>query len=103
MFNPLSVIFGWGWKIRKLRKRWDRLREKTLKKEPSLRKQLFPKEDHIEEKLKTLEERKLVRSERARLAKEIEIDLAEIKEMLDSEQVPQGSDERQNQPPPANA
>jgi hypothetical protein len=82
MFNPFSMIFGWGRKIRKLRKRWDRLREKTLKKEPSMRARLLPREDQVEQNLRILEERRLNRSERARLAKEVEIDLAEIKDMV---------------------
>ncbi len=92
MFNPLGFIFGHGRKIRKLRKRWDRLREKTLKKEQSMRAQILPKEDQIEQNIRILEERKINRSERARLMKEVEIDLAEIKSMLDSKP--------ENQPPP---
>ena len=92
MFNPLGFIFGHGRKIRKLRKRWDRLREKTLKKNPELRAQLLPKEDQVEQNLRILEERRLHRGERARLIKELEIDLAEIKAMLDSKP--------ESQPPP---
>jgi hypothetical protein len=83
MFNPLRLILGWGYRIRKLRKRWDRLREKSLKKEASLRATLLPREDQVEQNLRILEERRLNRRERARLAKEVEIDLAEIKSMLD--------------------
>ncbi|MBN2330264.1 MAG: hypothetical protein JXC85_00455 [Candidatus Aenigmarchaeota archaeon] len=82
MFNPLSLIFGWGYRIRRLRKRWDRLREKTLKKDASVRSRLLQREDQIEQNLRILEERRLNRRERARLAKELEIDLAEIKAML---------------------
>lgn len=84
MFNPFSFFLGWGHKIRKLRKRWDRLREKSLKKEASLRAILLPREDQIEQNLRILEERRLNRRERARLAKEVEIDLEEIKAMLKS-------------------
>jgi hypothetical protein len=83
MFNPLSILFGWRRKVRKLRKRWDRLREKTLKKDPALRARLLPKEDQIEQNLRILEERHLHRGERARLAKELEIDLEEVKALLD--------------------
>jgi hypothetical protein len=81
MFNPFS-IFGWGHRIRKLRKRWDRLREKSLKKDAGIRATLLPREDQIEQNLRILEERKLNRRERARLAKEVEIDLVEMKAML---------------------
>jgi hypothetical protein len=84
MFNPLGFILGHGRKIRKLRKRWDRIREKTLKKEAGRRAELLPKEDQIEQNLRILEERRLHRGERARLMKEVELDLAEVKAMLDS-------------------
>ncbi len=83
MFNPLSSLFGWRRKIRKLRKRWDRLREKTLKKDASLRARILPMEDQIEQNLRILEERHLHRGERARLAKEVEIDLEEVKAILE--------------------
>jgi hypothetical protein len=82
MFNPFTFFLGWGYRIRKLRKRWDRIREKSLKKEASIRAKLLPREDQIEQNLRILEERRLNRRERARLAKELEIDLAEIKAVL---------------------
>lgn len=84
MFNPFSFILGWGYKTRRLRKRWDRLREKTLKKDASVRTRLLQREDQVEQNLRILEERRLHRGEKARLAKELELDLAEIKGMLSS-------------------
>jgi hypothetical protein len=84
MFNPFSALFGWQRRVRKLRKKWDRLREKSLKKQASLRAMVLPKEDQVEQNLRILEERRLGRAERARLAKEVEIDLAEIKAILES-------------------
>ncbi len=84
MFNPFAFLLGHGRKIRKLRKKWDRLREKTLKKDQSVRADLLPKEDQVEQNLRILEERHLHRGERARLMKEVEIDLEEIKALLDS-------------------
>ena len=75
-------LFGWGRKIRKLRKRWDRLREKTLKKEPRMRAILLSKEDQIEQSIAALEERRLTRAERARLARAVELDMAEVRAML---------------------
>ena len=75
-------LFGWGRKIRKLRKRWDRLREKTLKKEPRMRAVLLSKEDQIEQSIAALEERRLTRAERARLARAVELDMAEVRAML---------------------
>jgi hypothetical protein len=99
MFNPLSAIFGHGRKIRKLRKRWDRIREKTLKKNASKRADLLPKEDQIEQNVRILEERHLHRGERARLIKEVEIDLAEVKAILqsDAEKLPPSQQVAQKQ------
>ncbi|MCD6591088.1 MAG: hypothetical protein J7K72_03905 [Candidatus Aenigmarchaeota archaeon] len=79
MFIP---FFGYGRKIRKLRKRWDRLREKALKKKQPMRGDILAKMDLIEQNLKILEERKVNRIERSRIAKEIEIDLEEIKTLV---------------------
>jgi len=78
----LGFIFGWPRKIRKLRKRWDRLREKSLKKKGLVKKTALEKLDMTEQKLKTLEEQKITRLDRSRLAREVELDLAEIKAML---------------------
>ncbi len=79
----LEFLFGWGRKIRKIRKKWDRAREKALKKEGPMKSDLLSRLDLIENKLRLLEERKsITRVERSRLSKEIEIDLEGIKEML---------------------
>ena len=75
-------FFGFGRKVRKLRKKWDRLREKALKKEQPLKGDILLKMDQIEQNLRILEERKVSRMERSRLSKEIEIDLEEIKAMV---------------------
>jgi hypothetical protein len=77
-----TFLFGWGRKIRKLRKRWDRLREKALKKQQPMKGDILTKMDVIEQNLRILEERRVSRVERSRLAKEIEIDLEGIKEMI---------------------
>ena len=78
----LGFIFGWPRKIRKLRKRWDRLREKTLKKKGLVKKTAMEKLDMTEQKLRTLEEQKITRLDRSRLAREVDLDLTEIKAML---------------------
>lgn len=74
--------FGWRWKLRKLRKKWDRLREKTLKKDEPLRSEILQKLDIVENKLRTLEEQQLDFVMRTRLVKEVELDLEEIKATL---------------------
>jgi len=75
-------IFGWGRKVRRLRKRWDRIREKSLKKKGQLKATLLTRLDQVENSLRMIEERNPSRLERARMAKEIEIELSELKEML---------------------
>lgn len=77
-----NFLFGWNRKIRKLRKKWDRAREKTLKKKDPLKGTLLSKLDLIENHLRMLEEQKMTRIDRARFYKEVAINLAEIKEML---------------------
>ncbi len=80
----ITFIFGWKWKIRRLRKRWDRLREKSLKKEEPIRTDILKKLDAIENNLRTLEEQKMNRILRAKISKEVEIDLAEVEALLKS-------------------
>jgi hypothetical protein len=77
-----TFLFGWSRKIRKLRKRWDRLREKALKKKQPIKGDILTKMDVIEQNLRILEERRVSRVERSRMAKEIEIDLEGIKAMI---------------------
>ncbi len=77
-----TFLFGWGRKVRKLRKQWDRLREKALKKGQPLKGDILLKLDQIEQNLRILEERKVSRIERSRLMKEIEIDLEGVKAMV---------------------
>jgi len=84
MMRILGALFGWRRRIRKLRKKWDRLREKALKKEEPIRSTALGRLDQIENNLRMLEEQRLSRIDRARLAKEVEINLEEIKELLKS-------------------
>jgi len=78
----LGFLFGWGRKIRKLRKKWDRCREKALKKEGLQRRELLKRLDDIENQLRILEEQEVGRAARARFCKEIEVNIAEVNELL---------------------
>ena len=78
----LGFLFGWGHRVRSLRKRWDRCREDALTKKNPRRKMLLEKLDVIEDTLKAIEEQPLNRGTRAKMAKEIEINLEEVKELL---------------------
>jgi len=80
----LRFVLGWNWRIRKLRKHWDRAREKALKKEDPIKKMALEKLDAMENNLRVLEEQKLNRVAKARMIKELQIDLAEVKELLKS-------------------
>jgi hypothetical protein len=80
----LSLILGWNYRVRRLRKRWDRLREKSLKKHGIIRGEALKRLDLIENNIRTLEEQRLNRIVRVRMAKETEIGLAEVKALLKS-------------------
>lgn len=82
----LSRFFGWRAKVIRLRKKWDREREKALTKHDPLRSKLLSKLDQAEQNVVLLEERRLNHAERARIARTIEIDLAEIGAMLKMKQ-----------------
>ena len=78
----LRHILGWGWKVRGLRRRWDRLREKALKKKNPVKIEALKKLDTIAPNLITLEEQRLGRMDRARIAKDVEISMEEVNELL---------------------
>ncbi|UCD07729.1 MAG: hypothetical protein JSW41_02035 [Candidatus Aenigmatarchaeota archaeon] len=80
----LRLIFGWNWRVRRLRKHWDRAREKALRKENPIRKMALEKLDVLENNLRILEEQKLNRMTKARLTKELQIGIAEVKALLKS-------------------
>lgn len=75
-------LFGWDRKVRKLRKRWDRLREHSLKKHGPLRSRLLQRLDAINSNMTTMEEQQLSRVDRARISKDVEISLEEVKELM---------------------
>ena len=79
-----GTFFGWERKIRKLRKKWDRLREKALGADESIRTTVLTRLDQVENNLRTLEEQNLSRMDRARISKDVEISLAEIAEIIKS-------------------
>jgi len=75
-------MFGWERRVRKLRKRWDRLREKADRKHGPLRTRALQRLDAINSSITTMEETQLSRIDRARMAKDAEISLEEVKELL---------------------
>ena len=75
-------LFSWSRKVGKLRKRYDRIREHALKKKGPLRNRLLQRLDSINSNITTMEETQLGRIDRARIAKTVEIDLEEIRELM---------------------
>ncbi len=80
-----SFFGGYEARVRKLRKKWDRTREKVLKRKGEEKKQLLEKLDQIENNLRLLEEKDLSRIDRIKVRKEVEIDLEEIVDSLREE------------------
>ena len=77
-------IPGWSRKVRKLRKEWDRAREKALTKDNPLKRLILQKLDDVETQLKMIEEQRMGRRDRGRFAKKIELALAEVNVLLKS-------------------
>ena len=79
----LPFFSSWDRRVRKLRKKWDRTREKVLRKEE--KQNLLEKLDQIENSLRVLEEKELTRTDRYRVLKEVEIGLEEVNDILKPE------------------
>lgn len=73
---------GWGRRVRRIRRDWNHSRERALKKKNPLRQMILQKLDGIETSLIMIEERPVGRFERKRMARDIEIVLAEVKVLL---------------------
>jgi len=78
----IEIILGWEWKIRRLRRRWDRLREKSLKKKEPLKTQLLQRLDLIEGNISTLEEQKLGFLTRKRIEDDVNMQLKSVKTLI---------------------
>jgi hypothetical protein len=80
----IGIVMGWNWKVQRTRRRWDRLREHALEKKGDLRKRLLRELDLLEDNLKTLEEQKLSRRDGTRILREVEMELANISDLLEN-------------------
>lgn len=78
----LGLNFRWTWKVRRARKKWDRLREKALKKRGPLKDKALKQLDDINSNLTMMEETQLSWVDRARISKDVEISLEEVKALL---------------------
>ena len=80
------TVLGWNYRIRRLRKRWDRLREKSLRRKDPARGAALSKLDSIATSLTTLEEQRLSRIDKIRLSHEVSAGLEIVNDMLKEEQ-----------------
>lgn len=83
--DVIRTIFGWNYRIRRLRKHWDRLREKALRKQQPVRGAALGKLDAISTSLTTLEEQQLSRIDKIRLSRDVEEGLEMVREMMKEE------------------
>jgi len=79
------MFFGFDWKIRRLRNRWNRLRNKALRQEKEKRIRLLEMLDDVENDLRVLEEQELTRVDRYRIMRNVENGLREVEIALKEE------------------
>jgi hypothetical protein len=81
--DTLRALLGWNWRIRRLRKSWDRTRERALKiKDQAKRKDILQKLDTIENNIKVLEEEDTNTMVKGKLVGEARKDLDTIADMI---------------------
>ena len=80
----LGMIFGWKWKLQRTRRRWDRLREHALEKEGRIKHEALKHLDETENKLRIIEEEKLSRRDRVKMLREINMELANTRDLLEN-------------------
>jgi hypothetical protein len=78
----LGAIMGWRWKTQRIRRKWDRLREKALEKEGRVRSEALKQLDMTEDKVRMLEEQSLYRRDRVRIIREIELELGNTSDLI---------------------
>ena len=81
----LEFILGWDWKIRRLRRKWDRLREKTLKLQSPSRTEILKHLDSIEKNLNVLEEQNINIVAKKSLISNVSRELDKIKQQIEME------------------
>jgi hypothetical protein len=79
----LGTVMGWNWRLRRTRRRWDRLREHALGRKGRLRTTVLKELDDVEDKVRTLEEERLSRRDRTRMLREVHMRLENISDLLE--------------------
>ena len=78
-----SLILGWNWRVQRTRRRWDRIRERSLDKKGRLRSHMLKELDYLEDKVKTLEEESLSRRDRTKMMSDVEVGLENLQDVLE--------------------
>jgi hypothetical protein len=78
----IGMVLGWNWKVRRTRRKWDRLREHALEKKGRLREKALKELDSIEDKMRIIEEERLSRRDRTKMLREVKMVLANISDLL---------------------
>jgi hypothetical protein len=83
LMDILGMVLGWNWHVQRTRRRWDRIREHALEKKGRLREKSLEKLDTLEDKVKMIEEQHLSRRDRVKILREIEMELANINDLVE--------------------
>jgi len=83
LMDIIGMVLGWNRQVQRTRRRWDRLREHALEKKGRVREKALEKLDMVEDKVKMLEEQHLSRRDRVKTLREIEMELANINDLIE--------------------
>ena len=83
LMDILGMVLGWNWQVQRTRRRWDRLREHALGEKARVRMKALKNLDELEDKVKMLEEQHLSRRDRVKILREIEMELANINDLIE--------------------
>jgi len=78
-----GMVLGWNWRVRRVRRRWDRIREHALEKKGRVRENALERLDQVEDKVRMLEEEHLSRRDRVKILRETEMVLANINDLVE--------------------
>jgi hypothetical protein len=95
IFGFLTPTGQFSNKLQKIRKRWDRIREKVDRKDYSSKVAILERLDRVEQDIRTLEEKddkELNIWAKRKILGEVEIEIDRIKEMIKEEEIGQKSE-----------
>jgi repressor of nif and glnA expression len=87
------LFFGFTWRLKRLRNRWNKLRKKALGQEKNKKGKLLNMLDDVENDLRVLEEQELTRKDRNKIIKKVEDGLKEVEIVLKSKEIEESNKE----------